>query len=96
MNTQTGPDPPPLTIAYVSYCTVKSLIFLALPLSLKVHDHLPCLSIHNHRDPSDDPHHPVDPMPKKRPTDQHEKPIPGAVIIFLHFLLFMLTVSSSW
>jgi len=41
---------------------MEALVFLAFPLSLKVHDHLQCLIIYYHRDP-----------PDKRPTDQEEK-----------------------
>ena len=53
---------------------MEALICLAFPLSLKVHVDLQCLSMYYHRDPPDDPHHPVDPIPEKRLADQQEKP----------------------
>jgi len=36
-----------------SYYTMEALVCLAFPLSLKVHVHLPCLSMYYHRDPPD-------------------------------------------
>jgi len=44
---------------------MEALVFLAFPLSLKVHAHLQCLSMYYHRDSPDDPHL-VDPIPEKR------------------------------
>ena len=52
---------------------MEALLCLAFPLSLKVHVHLQCLLMYCHRDPPDDPHHPVDLIPEKRLADQKEK-----------------------
>ena len=71
MKTQTGPDPQLLTISSVSLYSLYVLIvtrkhcFLAFPLSLKVPDHLQYLSMYYHRDPPDDPHHAVGPIPER-------------------------------
>ena len=52
---------------------MEVLVFLAFPLSLKVHAHLQCPLLYYNRDPPDDTHHPVDPIPEKRLLDQQEK-----------------------
>ena len=52
---------------------MEALACLAFPLSLKVHVDVQCLSMYYHRDPPDDPHHPVDPIPEKRLGNQQEK-----------------------
>ena len=57
---------------------MEALVCLAFPLSLKVHVDLQCLSMYYHRDPPDDPHHPVDPIPEKRLADQ-QVPLCGVI-----------------
>ena len=46
------------------------MVFLAFPLFLRVHAHL---QLYYYRDPADDQYHLVDPIPEKRPAEQHEK-----------------------
>jgi len=88
MKTQTGPDPQLLTISSVSLYSLYVLIvtrkhcFLAFPLSLKVPDHLQYLSMYYHRDPPDDPHHQVGPIPERRLADQQEKPLCQSTYMF--------------
>jgi len=66
---------------------MKALVFLALPLSLNVYAHLQCISLYYYKDPLDDPHHPVDPIPKKRPTDQQENfPYQSTYIFYMKYL----------
>jgi len=61
MNTPTGPDPQPLTIASVyTFYPMIMVVFLAFPFFLKVHAHLQGLLMYYYIDPLDDQYYLVD------------------------------------
>ena len=62
---------------------MDSLVFLVFPLSLKLHAHQQYLSMYYHRDSQDDPHHPVDPIPREKTRISTRK---ASLAIDLYFL----------
>ena len=70
-----------------SYDTMEVLVCLAVPLSLKVHTILQCLSLYYHKDPPYDRHQPVDPILEKRLADQQEKPACQSTYISIILIL---------
>jgi len=52
---------------------MEAVVFLAFPLSLKMHPHLQVPLMYYYRDPPPDKYHLVESLPEKKPADQQEK-----------------------